>query len=108
MNLTSILALASPPGGAQGGGGGLFGTVAMFGAIIAIMYFMVIRPQQKRMKEHQAMLGTVKRGDTITLTGGMHGKVFEVEEKTIQVEVAKNTVIKFDKGSVQSIVSRPE
>jgi len=106
MNLTSILALAAPPGGSQGGSGIM--TIVMFGAIIAIMYFMVIRPQQKRMKQHQAMLGTVKRGDAVTLTGGMHGTVFQVEEKTILVEVAKNTVIKFDKGAIQSIVSNAE
>jgi preprotein translocase subunit YajC len=102
MNLnffTSILALASPPGG----GGAAWTTPVMFGAIIAIFYFMIIRPQQKRMKEHQSMLAAVKRGDKVVLTGGMHGTVFEVEEKSLLVEIAKNTVVRFEKGAVQSI-----
>ncbi len=105
MEFSTILAMASSPGS---GGGSPIMTVAMFGAIIGIMYFMIIRPQQKRMKEHQSLLSSVRRGDTVTLTGGMHGKVFEVEEKTVLVEVAKNTVIKFDKGAVQSVVTRAE
>jgi preprotein translocase subunit YajC len=102
MNLnlfTTILALASPPGG----GGAGWTTPVMFGAIIAIFYFMIIRPQQKRMKEHQSMLSAVKRGDKVVLSGGMHGTVFEVEEKSLLVEIAKNTVVRFDKGAVQSI-----
>ena len=99
INFTSILALASPPGG----GGAAWTTPVMFGAIIAIFYFMIIRPQQKRMKDHQNMLSAVKRGDKIVLSGGMHGTVFEVEEKSLLVEIAKNTVVRFEKGAVQSI-----
>ena len=79
-------------------------TVVMFGAIIGIFYFMIIRPQQKRMKEHQALLGAVKRGDKVVLTGGLHGTVHEVEEKTVMVEIARNTIATYDKGSIQSVV----
>jgi preprotein translocase subunit YajC len=101
MDFTTILAQAAPGGGASS----LPTTIIMFGAIIAIFFFMIIRPQQKRMKEHQALLGGIKRGDKVTLGNGMHGVVFEVEEKTVLIEVAKNVVIKFDKGSVQSVVA---
>jgi preprotein translocase subunit YajC len=100
MDFTTILAQAAP-----GGGGGMFTTVIMFGAIIAIFYFMIIRPQQKRMKEHQALLGGIKRGDRVTLGNGMHGTVHQVEEKTVMVEIAKNVVVTFDKGAVQSVVA---
>lgn len=82
----------------------MISTFVMFGAIIAIFYFMIIRPQQKRMKEHQALLANVKRGDKVTMTGGMHGTVHEVEEKTVLVEIARNTVVTFEKGAVQSVV----
>lgn len=102
MNLTAILAMAAPPGG--GGSGSGVSTIIMFAAIIAIFYFMIIRPQQKRMKEHQSLLSSVKRGDKVVLTGGMYGTVFEVQEKALLVEIAKNTVVQFEKGAVQSIV----
>lgn len=101
MDFTTILAQAAP----GGGGGSLWQTVIMFGAIIAIFFFMIIRPQQKRMKEHQALLAGVKRGDKVVLGNGMHGTVYEVEEKTVLIEVAKNTVIRFDKGAIQSMVA---
>ena len=99
MDFTTILAQAGAAGGSS-----LTGTVIMFGAIIAIFFFMIIRPQQKRMKEHQSLLGSIKRGDRVVLGNGMHGVVYQVEEKTVLIEVAKNTVITFDKGSIQSIV----
>jgi preprotein translocase subunit YajC len=105
MNLIipSFLAMATPPG--EGGGGLLGSPLILFGAIIAIFYFMIIRPQQKRMKEHQNLLASVKRGDKVVLSNGMHGTVHEVEDKTVLIEVAKNTVIRFDKGAVQSVVA---
>ncbi|MDB5033428.1 MAG: preprotein translocase, YajC subunit [Chlorobi bacterium] len=98
MDFTFLLAQAG------GGAGGIGGTAIMFAAIIGIFFFMIIRPQQKRMKEHQALLSGVKRGDKVVLSNGMHGSVYEVEEKTILVEISKNTVVKFEKGSIQSIV----
>lgn len=73
--------------------------------MFVIMYFMIIRPQQKKMKQHQALVAGLKRGDKVVMNGGMHGTVFEVEDRAVLVEVAKNTVIRFDKGSVQSVSS---
>ena len=89
-------------------GGGLLGMLIPFVLIFAIMYFLVIRPQQKRAKEQQALLASVKRGDEVTLSGGMYGKVTQVEEKTVLVEIARNTQVKFDKGAMQNIVARAE
>lgn len=100
MNFTTILAQAAP-----GGGGMQWTTFVMFGAIILIFYFMIIRPQQKRMKEHQNLISSVKRGDKVVLSNGMHGNVHEVEDKTVLVEIAKNTVVRFEKGSIQSVAS---
>jgi preprotein translocase subunit YajC len=77
----------------------------MFAAMIGIFYFMVMRPQQKRVKEHQALLGSVKRGDKVVLNNGMHGTIHEVEDKTVLVEIARNTVVKFDKAAIQSVVA---
>lgn len=87
-------------------GGGLLGMLIPFVLIFAIMYFLVIRPQQKRMKEQQALLASVRRGDEVTLSGGMYGKVTQVEEKSVLIEIARNTQVKFDKGAIQTIVTR--
>jgi preprotein translocase subunit YajC len=96
----NLLAMATPPGE-----GGILGSpFILFGVIILIFYFMIIRPQQKRIKEHQNLVAAIKRGDKVVLSNGMHGTVHEVEEKTVLIEVAKNTVIRFEKGSVQSVV----
>jgi preprotein translocase subunit YajC len=104
FNFATVLAMAAPPG-SEGGIGSMVPTFTMFAAIIGIFYFMIIRPQQKRMKEHQSLLSAIKRGDKVLLTGGMHGTIYEVEEKTLMVEIAKNTVVRFEKGSVQSVVT---
>lgn len=103
MNFTSLF-LFAPPQGSQGGEAtSIIPTFIMFAAIGLIFYFMIIRPQSKRMKAHKQLLSEIKRGDQVVLNGGMHGKVFEVKDTTVLVEVARNTVIEFDKGSVQSV-----
>ncbi len=101
MNFTTFLAQAAPDGGMFS----LSSPFIMFGAIILIFYFMIIRPQQKRMKQQQALINSVKRGDKVVLSNGMHGSVHEVEEKTVLVEIARNTVVRFEKASIQTVDS---
>ena len=108
MDFTTLLAWAPIPVVAQAAGdagGSMTQTIIMFGAMFAIMYFMVLRPQQKRMKEHKALLASIKRGDEVIVSGGMHGKVHEVGDTFVLVEVARNTVIKFEKGSVTGVTT---
>ena len=62
--------------------------------IIGIMYFLMIRPQQKRLKEHQAMVAAMRRGDTVVTSGGIIGKVAKVDEQELQVEIADGVKIK--------------
>jgi preprotein translocase subunit YajC len=101
MPIIPIFAQAGQGGGAMG----ILGSpLILIGVMFLIMYFMIIRPQQKKMKEHQALVSALKRGDSVVMNGGMHGTVYEVNEKTVLVEVSKNNVITFDKGSVQSVV----
>lgn len=102
MNFMTFLAQATAP---EGGMFSLSSPFIMFGAIILIFYFMIIRPQQKRMKQQQALINSVKRGDRVVLSNGMHGSVHEVEERTVLVEIARNTVVKFEKASIQSVNS---
>jgi len=98
-----LLAMAPQPGG-EGGGGGMISTLIMFGAIFAIFYFMIIRPQQKRAKVQKAMLESVQKGDKVVLTGGIHGTVAGLEEKTVLVDVGNNVKIKFERSAVAVIV----
>ena len=75
-------------------------TLLMFGAIILIMYFLMIRPQQKRQKEHQRMLTELKKGDKVITNGGMHGTITDIAEKTLEVQVADNVRIRFEKSAI--------
>ena len=87
------------------GGGGLLSTFIMFGAIFAIFYFMIIRPQQKKAKERDKMLSELAKGDKIVTSGGMHGTIAGMDEKTILVDVGNNVKIKFEKAAITSIVN---
>ncbi len=71
--------------------------------VFLIFYFLVIRPQQKRMKEHQAMIDAVKRGDTVVTTGEIVGKVVRVAESEIRVEIANNVQIQVVKTAIGEV-----
>ncbi|MBI5476330.1 MAG: preprotein translocase subunit YajC [Ignavibacteriales bacterium] len=88
----------------QGGqGGGMFSTLIMFGLIIVIFYFMILRPQQKRQKEREKMLGDIQKGDKIITAGGVHGTVAGLEDKTILLQIAENVKVKIEKSAVSSV-----
>jgi len=76
--------------------------------IIGIMYFLMIRPQQKRMKEHREMVAAIRRGDTIVTSGGIIGKVTKVEEQELQVEIADGVRIKVLRSTVSDVRGKGE
>jgi len=76
--------------------------------LVILFYFLMIRPQQRRMKQHQAMLGAIKRNDTVVLSSGMIGKVVRVEEKELGIEIATGVTVKVVKGMVAEVRSRGE
>lgn len=82
--------------------------VVLFGGIILIFYFMMIRPQQKRMKAHKAMVDGIKPGDRVVTSSGMHGTVLSVQETTVKVTVADNMHIVFDKSAIGSVSLKDE
>lgn len=87
---------------APNGGGNLMMTVIMFGAIFAIMYFFMIRPQQKRQKEIQNFQNTLAEGTQVVTGGGIYGTVKKIDlaNGIIEVKIADGVVIKVDKGYV--------
>ncbi|RPI69753.1 MAG: preprotein translocase subunit YajC [Ignavibacteriae bacterium] len=98
--------LTPPPADGQDPTSSLISTFVMFGAVIAIFYFMMIRPQQKRAKEHQKLLAAVKKGDKVVTTSGMHGTVYEVDETSVTITIASNCHVTFDKSAVASVEAR--
>jgi preprotein translocase subunit YajC len=102
-----ILAMAPAPDG-QGGGGGMMSTLIMFGAIFAIFYFMIIRPQQKRAKEQKKMLEALEKGDKVIMSGGMHGVIAGLEDKTVLVDVGNNVKIKYERSSILTVLKDKE
>lgn len=103
FNLATIIAMTPPAGGNQGGLSGMMPTLIMFGMIILIMYFLMIRPQQKRQKEHRNMLESIKKGDNVITTAGLHGSVTDIDGNTLTIEIAPNVKVKFEKQSIASV-----
>jgi preprotein translocase subunit YajC len=97
--------LAMAPQGGESGGGGMFSTLIFFALIFVIFYFMILRPQQKRSKERQKMLDSLKKGDKVVTSGGMHGKIVNVDEKTVLLDVGDNFKLKFDRSGI-NVVTR--
>jgi preprotein translocase subunit YajC len=90
---------------AQLGGGNSFSSpIILIAGMFAIMYFLMIRPQQKQLKEHKALLANLKKGDTVVTQGGIIGKVFLVMDREVQLEVANNVKLRVLKTAVQSVV----
>ncbi len=79
---------------------GILGSLLPLILIFAVLYFVMVLPQQRRQKKHQQMLQSLKRGDRIVLSSGILGIVSEVREATLLVKIAENTVIEVEKGSV--------
>ena len=96
--------IAMAPQGGEGGSGSLISTVIMFGAIFAIFYFMIIRPQQKRAKEREKLLSNIEKGDKIVTSGGVHGTIVGLEDKTALIEIATNVKIKIERSAIGSVI----
>ena len=105
--------ILATPAFAQGAPGGAGAGLASFVPIIlifAIMYFLLIRPQQKKMKEHQAMVEAVRRGDQVVTQGGLIGKVSKVKEgdNEIEVEIAEGVKVRVVKSTIAQVLNKTE
>ncbi|WP_294230429.1 preprotein translocase subunit YajC [uncultured Shimia sp.] len=77
--------------------------------IFAIMYFLLIRPQQKKVKEHQAMVTAVRRGDQVVTQGGLIGKVSKVkDDNEVEVELAEGVKVRVVKSTIAQVTSKTE
>ena len=71
--------------------------------IFVVFYFLIIRPQQKRAKEHKSMIESLKKGDKIITTGGAYGVIEEVKTNTVIVKIAENVRVKFGKSYIATV-----
>jgi preprotein translocase subunit YajC len=111
MNVAHAAELAfaqSQTGGSSGGGtGAILTQLAFFGAIFAIFYFLLIRPQQKQRRDRESMLQAVKKGDRVVTTGGLHGTVTGLADATITLRVSDGGVrLEFDRSAIGRIVEK--
>jgi preprotein translocase subunit YajC len=97
-------AMAPSPAGGGGSGSQLMPTLIMFGAMFAIFYFLMIRPQQKQRQDRDRMLAAIKRGDKVVTTSGMFGTVTNLTDKTVTLRVADQVKLEFERASIGRIV----
>jgi preprotein translocase subunit YajC len=103
MFVTPALAQSSPLGGDT------FGMLIPFVLIIVMMYFLILRPQQKRQKEHQELIKNLRRGDTVVTSGGLVGKVTKVvDDDQIEVEIADGVRVRQVRSMVSGVRAKGE
>jgi preprotein translocase subunit YajC len=95
-------AMAPSPGG--GNGGGIMSVLPLMIGMFAIMYFLIIRPQQKQRRERESLLRAIKKGDRVVTTGGLYGTVVGLSEHTVTLKVADQVKLDFERGAIGRIV----
>ncbi|GAB1235509.1 preprotein translocase subunit YajC [Ferrigenium sp. UT5] len=107
--MTSITELfisnAYAEGAAAPQDGGIMGFLPLI-ALLAVFYFLILRPQQKRAKEHKTMIEALQKGDEVVTAGGVLGKVTKVGDENVAVEIADNVVVQVQKVAVQIVLPK--
>jgi len=106
----SIVAQATPsPAPTNGGGGGILGNpIAMFGILIVMFYFLMIRPGQRQRKEQAARIASLASGTKVVSAGGIHGLVHNVKDSTVIVKVAEGVMMEFEKSSISTVIKKDD
>ena len=97
------IAYAMGQGGAAEGQAGGFGAFVPLILMFVIFYFLLIRPQQKKNKEHRQMIENLRKGDRIVTSGGLHGRITGITDATLTVEIADKVRVKVNRGNVSAL-----
>src|SRR6476659_37019 len=97
--------IQASPSGQPGGTAGLLVGILPWVAIFAIFYLLMIRPQQRRVKEHQAAIAAVKKGDEVVTGGGIRGRVTKVTDDEAEVEIAQGVKVRVVKSTISQVLS---
>jgi len=102
-----VYAMGTGPGGAGSGGaapgGGMMGALLPLLLMFLVFYILLIRPQQKRTKQHKELLNSLKKGDEVITSGGIHGRVTGITENVVTLEVADKVRIKVQRGNISGL-----
>ncbi|HZN70889.1 MAG TPA: preprotein translocase subunit YajC [Micromonosporaceae bacterium] len=93
-------------GDASGGGSGTLSLLLMMGLIFGAMYFLMIRPQQRRRREAESMQSGLGIGDEVVTIGGLHGTVAGMDDETVRVEIAPDIEVRFARGAIARVVTK--
>lgn len=102
MNLA--YAMGTSGGGGQGGGDIQF--IIMMAIVFLIFYFLMIRPQQKKQKEMREMIGNMKHGDMVITTGGLYGKVINITDNVVTLEIADKVRVRVLKSHIGAVAEK--
>lgn len=108
MNFLAYAMGTGGTGGAEGGQGGAFGAFIPLILMFAIFYFLLIRPQQKKAKEHKSMIAAIKKGDRVISSGGLHGVVTGITDEAVTMEIAPKVRVKVSRGSIAGVAGKRE
>lgn len=97
-----ILLMGTPQGGNSGNS--MISTLIFFALIFFIFYFMILRPQQKRTKERQKLLDSIKKGDRVITASGLHAKIVNVDEKTVLLEAGDGMKLKYERSAIAAVI----
>lgn len=103
--MTDILTLTAAAAAGQNSGSAILIGILPWLLIFLIFYMLMIRPQQKRVKEHQAAIAAIKKGDDVITGGGIRGRVTKVNDEEIEVEIANNVRVRVVKGTVSQVLT---
>ena len=104
-NQPMLMLMQAAPGGSQSGAAGILFGIVPWLAIFVIFYMLMIRPQQQRVKQHQAAINAVKRGDEVITGGGIRGKITKVSDEEAEVEIAQGVRIRVVKSTISQVLS---
>lgn len=93
-------------GAASGPPGGEYFQFILIGGMFVVLYFLMIRPQQKKMKDHQNLIKSLQKGDEVIAGGGILGKISKVDETYVSIEIAPNVEIKVQKPAIQTVLPK--
>jgi preprotein translocase subunit YajC len=103
--LTSLLTMTLASAAAPSGGASFFLQLVPLLFVFLIFYVLMIRPQQRRMKEHQATIAAVKKGDQVVTAGGIRGKVVKVSDDEVEVEIAQGVKVRIVKSTLSHVLN---
>ncbi len=105
MEFFNMALLMGAPAGGSASGGSMTTSLVTFALVIGIFYFLIIRPQNKKQKQTQAMINAMKKGDKVVTIGGIRGVVQSVKDDTVIIKVDDETKMEFNKSAVATVLN---